>query len=438
MLTRRKTLAGGIAALAAAPQCARRADGAPLPGLRRGVNIHHMLNWPTHRGGQSSADYVWPPFATAPYQLAAETLAEIVARGFTFVRVTVAPSIFLAADAKRRAELARLVMSRVDRFLAAGLEVLVDLHPVRENPAYLPERLTAENFPEAREYVDVVKALARGLGQRSADHVAFELMNEPHPQDAGGAERWQAQQAGLYAAARQEAPDLALVVCGADWSSGRELTRLDLTPYRKGNVLFTFHYYSPHLFTHSGMPTAMPERYLEGLAWPPAPAQAGDVTQAALARIAMDAKLSPEERTSASAQAQRSLRKYFSEMGGEARVNRDFAEVAAWAAAQGVPASRVLVGEFGVYHRPGEPPAVRAARLAWLETVRRAAEARSFGWAIWVLQDASDHGRGGIGILPSGAVSGMDPGVVRALGLRSDPKVAGGGGGRPGAAAQNG
>jgi hypothetical protein len=199
-----------------------------------------MLNWPAHRGGQSSADYVWPPFATAPYQLAAETLAEIVARGFTFVRVTVDPAIFFAADAQRRAELARIVMSRVDRFLAAGLEVLVDLHPVRENPAYPPERLTAENSPEAGKYADVVKALARGLGQRSAEHVALELMNEPHPQDPGGAERWQAQQAGLYAAARQEAPDLALVVCGADWSSGRELTKLDLAPYRKGKVLFTW------------------------------------------------------------------------------------------------------------------------------------------------------------------------------------------------------
>jgi hypothetical protein len=438
MLTRRKTLAGGIAALAAAPQCARRADGAPLPGLRRGVNIHHMLNWPAHRGGQSSADYVWPPFATAPYQLAAETLAEIVARGFTFVRVTVDPAIFFAADAQRRAELARIVMSRVDRFLAAGLEVLVDLHPVRENPTYPPERLTAENSPEAGKYADVVKALARGLGQRSAEHVALELMNEPHPQDPGGAERWQAQQAGLYAAARQEAPDLALVVCGADWSSGRELTKLDLAPYRKGKVLFTFHYYSPHLFTHSGMPTAMPERYLEGLAWPPAPAQAGDVMQATLARIAMDAQLSAEERTTASAQAQRSLGKYFSEIGGEARVNRDFAEVATWAATQDIPANRVLLGEFGVYHRPGETPAARAARLAWLETVRRAAELRSFGWAIWVLHDASDDGRGGIGIVPPGAVSGIDPGVVHALGLRSDPKTAGSGGGQSGAAAQSG
>lgn len=422
-LTRRRTLAGGLTALAAAPCCTRRADGAPLPGLRRGVNIHHMLNWPAHHGGQSTADYVWPPFATAPYQLAAEALDEIVARGFTFVRLTVDPAIFFAADARRRAELAKIVISRVDRFLAAGLEVLVDLHPVRENPAYPPERLTAANSPDAEAYVDVVRTLARALSQRSTRHVALELMNEPHPQDPGGAERWQTQQAGLYAAARQEAPDLPLVVCGVDWSSGHELTKLDLAPYRKGEVFFTFHYYTPHLFTHSGMPNALPERYVEGLAWPPVPAQAGEVARTTLARIAAEATLSPEAQAGVSAQAQRALGRYFSETGGEARVNRDFAEVAAWAQAQGVAADRVLLGEFGVYHRLGETPAARAARLAWLETVRRAAEARGFGWAIWVLQDASDDG-GGIGILPPGAAAGMDLRVVDALGLKSAPRIA--------------
>jgi hypothetical protein len=253
--------------------------------------------------------------------------------------------------------------------------------------------------------------------------VGLELMNEPHPEDRGGAERWQIQQAELYAAARGESPDLALVVCGVNWSGGHELTKLDLAPYRGGNVLFTFHYYSPHLFTHSGAPAAVPDRYVEGLAWPQDPAQAGEVTQATLTRIAADGELSAKEQANISAQAERALGKFFAQTGGEARVNRDFAEVADWAAKQGVPAERVLLGEFGVYHRNGEKPAARAARLAWLEAVRRAAESSGFGWAIWVLQDASGSG-GGIGILPPGAASGMDPGVIQALGLGFERKPA--------------
>jgi hypothetical protein len=378
-----------------------------------------MLNWPAHQNGVRTADYVWPPFESTPYQLSANTLEQIVERGFTFVRVTVDPSIFLAADARRRAELADIVMSRVDRFLAAGLEVVVDLHPVEENPSYPVERLTAENSPDMQPYTDTVRVIAGELGRRPANNVALQLMNEPHPADRGGAERWQEQQAQLYAAARRSAPDLAVMVCGANWSSSHELTKLDLAPYRDGNVLFTFHYYEPHTFTHSGMPAAIPECYIDGLVWPPDHTQAHGVTQATVAKIAADPKLSSEAKARATAQARQALDHYFSDTGGEARIARDFDEVAEWAAAKGVPPNRVLLSEFGAYFRVNDTPEVRAARLAWIRSVRSAAEQRSFGWAVWSLLDASGDTAGGFGILPPNEVGGMDLGVVNALGLHA-------------------
>jgi hypothetical protein len=42
---------------------------------------------------------------------------------------------------------------------------------------------------------------------------------------------------------------------------------------------------------------------------------------------------------------------------------------------------------------------------------------RSFGWAIWVLQ-GDEQGGGGFGILRQGQITGMDTGVIRALGLQ--------------------
>ena len=75
------------------------------------------------------------------------------------------------------------------------------------------------------------------------------------------------------------------------------------------------------------------------------------------------------------------------------------------------------MGEFGAYHLRNETPAARAARLAWLASVRSAAERHGFGWAIWVLLDGSNP-YGDIGILAPGATTGIDPGVIRALGLR--------------------
>jgi hypothetical protein len=60
---------------------------------------------------------------------------------------------------------------------------------------------------------------------------------------------------------------------------------------------------------------------------------------------------------------------------------RSAVHAAAWSAAKGVPPNRVLLGEFGAYYRVNETPEVRAARLAWIRTIRQAAEPRSFGWA---------------------------------------------------------
>lgn len=425
--TRRTTLAIAFAGLAAGAGCGARWTGGdrwaggdlPAPALRRGVNIHHMLNWPAHQNGLRTADYVWPPFESPQYQLSDSAIGEIVARGFTFVRLTVDPSIFMAADAPRRAELARIVMSRVDRFLAAGLEVVVDLHPVEENPAYPTEWLTAEDPPDGQAYSRTVQALARELGERPAHRVALELMNEPHPEDRRGPERWQGQQARLYAAARGSAPNLAVIVCGANWSSGHELTKLDLAPYRTGNVLFTFHYYEPHTYTHAGMPSAVPECYFKGLIWPPKQAQADAVMTSAVAEIAADPKLSEDAKARLTVQARRTLRHYFSDLSGEARVTRDFDELAEWAEAAGVPPSRVLLGEFGVYRRVDETPEARAARLEWMSAVRRAAEQRSFGWAVWMLLDASGDTEGGMGLLPSIGARRMDPGVLDALGLQA-------------------
>jgi hypothetical protein len=79
----------------------------------------------------------------------------------------------------------------------------------------------------------------------------------------------------------------------------------------------------------------------------------------------------------------------------------------------------VLLSEFGAYFRVNDTPEVRAARLAWIRSVRSAAEQRSFGWAVWSLLDASGDTAGGFGILPPNEVGGMDLGVVNALGLHA-------------------
>ena len=415
MLDRRGLIVGAaslVASTGAACEQSVDAGARKAPSLRRGVNIHHMLNWPRHLHEQP-VDYVWPPFTTQDYATSSDTLAALRHVGFTFVRLTLDPAIFIASDAERRQTLVTIVLDRVRQIMSAGFEVVLDLHPVAENPAFAPAQLTMIGSPAFPIYLEITAMLAAALARLPPERVALELMNEPLLTGPEGVARWQGLQQGLYAAARKSAPDLALVLTGANWSAARELTALDTTPFRGGNVIYAFHYYDPHIFTHQGVAKAVPERYFEGLLWPPSRGQADEMAGLVRQRVSADETLGPNKRDEAEASAEKALARYMAVADTDRKIQDDFAMVARWAKANGV-AGRVLVGEFGANQSAIETPALHRARITWLETVRKTAEAEGFGWAYWALKDMSAS-RGGFELLPAGSKTDFEPDVLHAL-----------------------
>lgn len=417
MIDRRRVLTGGALSLAAStgprPSLAAPAEGGGAPRLRRGVNIHHMLNWPMHLHEQP-LEYAWPPFATPAYATGADTLAALRRAGFTFVRLTLDPAIFMASDGRRRQMLVSIVLERVRQLLGAGFEVILDLHPVAENPAYAPAKLTMVGFADFPAYLETVTLLAAALHGLPPTMVALELMNEPQLLGPEGLARWRQLLQSLYAAARTAAPDLALVLTGANWSAARELTLLDTAPFRGGNVIYAFHHYDPHIFTHQGMAKATPEKYFEGLLWPPQVSQAGRMTNLLHQRIAADPAVARDAQVATFDRAELALARYMTIGDGERKIREDFALVALWARANGVPADRILLGEFGANEASAETPAQHGSRIAWLAAVRKAAEAQGFGWAYWALEDVSAS-RGGFRLLPAGSATDFESGVLHAL-----------------------
>jgi hypothetical protein len=416
MIGRRRVLTSAGASLALASPLAAAGTGlAPAPLLRRGVNIHHMLNWPQHRG-ELPITYVWPPFGDKAYSTGAATLSALRRAGFTFIRLTLDPAIFMASDSAGRQALVAIVIARVRQLLIAGFEVVLDLHPVAENPTYAPERLTMPASPAFPAYLETVKLLASALRALPPDQVALELMNEPNPGGRDSVGGWQRMLESLHAAARGAAPNLTLVLSGANWSAMQGLTRIDLAPFRRSNVLYTFHYYEPHLFTHQGVAKASPERYFGGLLWPPQESQFGEMAALVRQRVFEDPTLGAAERVERAAEAKKYLSRYMGVADAPGQIVRDFEVVARWASDNAIAPRRILLGEFGAYRSSSETAAVRSARINWIQAVRKVAEAKGFGWAYWVLREAS-AGQGGFGLLPSGADLGFERDAIRALGL---------------------
>ncbi|PZR32155.1 glycoside hydrolase family 5 protein [Caulobacter segnis] len=380
----------------------------PGPRLRRGVNFHHVLNWPQM---SAAGDYAWPPFVGGTYETSDAELRRLRASGFDFIRLTVDPAIHLAADAARRAELQDIVAARVKRLIAAGFAVIVDFHPVAQNPQFAPARLMADGDAFAA-YMDLAGTTAATLSRLDPSKVVFELFNEPPLWRAEDQPRWQAMQVKLHGVARSAGgAALPLMLTGAKWSSYRTLIALDTQPFQGSNVYYTFHYYEPHIFTHQGVRKEQ-ERYVSNLPWPARPSDEAIAVTEAKALIAKDAQLSADQKLDASRATERLLKAYFDGEGERRNLNSAFAAITSWASAQRISSSRIVMGEFGVAFQPTASPTFRASRSAWLHAVRSAAEAHGFPWAYWAYK-----GYGGMTLLTDGPSGGFDGEVVKALGL---------------------
>ena len=80
-----------------------------------------------------------------------------------------------------------------------------------------------------------------------SDYIIYEIMNEPNGLSAS---KWYKLQQKLIDVIRTHDTKHSIVVSGINWSNITELT--NLKPYNDENLIYTFHFYEPMLFTHQG------------------------------------------------------------------------------------------------------------------------------------------------------------------------------------------
>jgi endoglucanase len=345
---------------------------ARLAHLRRGINIS---DWFAQAG--DPAGYSKEHFDTT---ITARDLDLIQAMGFDHVRLSVDPRpMFHARQADQIApedlgNLDAAVKMILDRGLAVEIEIFAD-------GEFKQKLATDDEFVE--QFADFWRALARHYANLDADRVFFEILNEPESRDRY---RWYGVEAKLAAAIRDGAPEHTIIATGAHWSDDDDLVFLE--PLRDANVIYAFHFYESHLFTHQGATwSANYWHELKGVPYPSTP----ENVQAATAQV-------PD------AVHRLALVRYGLDRWNAARIDAEIGQVAAWAEHWGVP---VICNEFGVYRRNAEPK----DRVAWLTDVRTALEKRGIGWAMWEYH-------GGFGVVTSENGQPVpDASTLRALGL---------------------
>lgn len=391
-------------AAAALAVCVAALPAQAQGGFRRGIGLAQVMGWAER---DAAGHYVFPPFADASRRLDAGALAALRRSGFDFVRLAVDPGPFLAARGAQREAVENILRTRVEALRAAGLCVIVDFHPAEENPDYAPrtfaDGVRTASFAAFLELLARTGALLEALPQSC---VALELLNEP----VAVAATWQPMLEAAYRAARSRAPNLPLVVSGAEEGQPDGLLALRTQAFRPDSAVFySVHYYDPYQFTHQGA-SWNAARHLGDVPYPAAARPLAESLAASAAAIEA-APLNEAQKRAALADARRRLEAYRRSDFGRASIARAFERIAQWARANDIPPQRILLGEFGARGGPGTITAARPAeRARWLRDVREEAEARGFAWAVWVYRDS-----GGFSLArPDGR---LDPEAAAALGL---------------------
>ena len=274
--------------------------------LGRGVNFGNALDGP--REG------AWGLYLKEEYFVA------VAEAGFETIRLPIRWAKY--ADVYEPYEISETILDRVewaiDQALANDLNIIINIHHFE----------AIVQMPEIQ--IDRLVAIWKQIGERYQDYpdnVYFEILNEPHENLTN--DLWNPMIPEVLAVIRASNPDRYVIVGGGDWNNISGLETLEI-PADDRRIIGTFHYYSPHDFTH------------QGAAW----SSAND-------RSAVD-------------------------WGSEAdlqELQAAFDIALAWSEKENRP---LFMGEFGTYSA-----APMDARITWTSAVRAEAEKRGFSWTYW-------------------------------------------------------
>ena len=166
--------------------------------LHRGINLSHWFS--------QAPNYSKTHLET---HTTAQDIALIKAMGFDHVRFPIEPAPLLSETPDPsilNSGYIQYIDNALDMILAAGLAVIVDIHPSDEFKLRINRE---ERAIEA--FAKFWRAFATHLAKRNPDFVFLEVLNEPMVEDGY---RWYGIQGKLIAAIRLGAPNHTIIACG--------------------------------------------------------------------------------------------------------------------------------------------------------------------------------------------------------------------------------
>ena len=331
-------------------------SGPAVDPFRRAQRLRHGINF-SEWYAQSPNDYSARRLQS--YTTSAD-IKLVRQMGFDHVRLSIdARPLACLNDPGAGCDFGRRLDATVDAILREGLTVILDIHPQSE----FKQKLATDN-QSVESFGALWRSVATHFAQLDPELVFFEVLNEPEISDPY---RWAGIQQRMVTAIRGVAPRHTIIVAGAQWSDLDDLMMVE--PLADKNIIYNFHFYEPHIFTHQGASWSL--EYWRHLRRVPYPSTPENVAALAAAQSTESARMH--------------LERYGLERWNRDRIAGEIAIAGSWARRRHVP---LTCNEFGAYRNYSDP----GARVAWLQDVRSTLESNDIGWTMW------DY-RGGFGVV---------------------------------------
>ena len=228
----------------------------------------------------------------------------------------------------------------------------LEIHLILDNHTFDVDSDTDPNIGEVLR--PVWSQMAEHFKDRS-EYLYYEVLNEPHGIDDA---TWNSIQTSVIGAIRKVDRKHTIIVGPAGWNSYNNLD--DMSSHRDRNLIYTFHFYDPFLFTHQGATWTNPS--MESLAGVPFPYNA-DLMPLCPADLA-------------GSWVEGALNVSYVREGTVERVKELIDIATAFKEDRGVA---LFCGEFGVYI----PNSDAAERVYWYSIVREYLEEKGIPWTTW-------------------------------------------------------
>ena len=264
--------------------------------------------------------------------------------GFKSIRLPVAFTYFQAnSDSLKKA------LSHIDRVLQ-----LCDLYGFKLIICFHSGNLNDNNYDaETLKVIGIWQLISHRYIHQNANNLFFELYNEPPHMDP---ENWKKAAEEMIAAVRKIDKKRTLIMGASNFNSIYEMSRM--MPFADDNIIYTFHFYEPFLFTHQGAEWVGDQSGTTGIPFPYNPATYPPLNP--------KAKNTPGE----------SHYNLYPKDGNEQSVHDKLQIVKNWSVKYNVP---ILCGEYGVYNKYADLD----SRCRYVKAVRQNLKAMNIPGMLW-------------------------------------------------------